>query len=79
MSEVKVVLNGNGIRELLKSEEVMDICRNHANKALGKLGDGYEVTTMTGVNRVNASICARSRKAKKENSENNTIMKALRG
>ncbi|MBQ8559050.1 MAG: hypothetical protein IJ439_03595 [Tyzzerella sp.] len=78
MSKVKVILNKEGVRELLRSNEMMAICEEHANKALGQLGEGYIVTTMTGQNRVNASIYAESYEAKKENMEHNTILKALR-
>lgn len=77
MSNVKVVLNKNGIKELLKSSEMMMICEGEANRALSKLGDGYEISTYTGPNRVNASIKAVSAKAEKENLEQNTILKAL--
>jgi len=79
MSKVKIVLNREGVRELLKSSEMKSICEEHANAALNKLGNGYEVTTMTGKNRVNASICAVSDEAKRENLKNNTVLKALGG
>lgn len=79
MSDVRIELNSAGVRELLKSSEMMAVCEEYANKALGRLGKGYTVTTMTGKNRVNASVYADSYEAKKENTENNTILKALRG
>ena len=79
MSNIKIELNSNGVKELLRSSEMMSVCEQYANRALGKLGEGYVVTTMTGKNRVNASIYAESHEAKKENSENNTILKALGG
>lgn len=79
MSNLKVELNSDGVRELLRSSNMMSICEEHANRALTRLGEGYVVTTMTGKNRVNASIYAESYEAKKENSENNTILKALGG
>lgn len=79
MSNLKVVLNRRGVKELLKSQEMMNICTKQAYSAQNKLGDGYEVTYRTGKNRVNASIIATSEEAKKENAKNNTILKALRG
>lgn len=78
MSNLKIVLNRAGVRALLRSEEMMQVCKNHANSALERLGPGYEVTTLTGKNRVNAEISAKTHKARKENLENNTILKALR-
>lgn len=75
---LKIVLNNEGVKALLKSPEMLSICEKHANNALSRLGDGYEVSSKTGVNRVNASIKAVTRKAKKDNLKNNTILKALK-
>lgn len=72
-------LNSQGVRELLQSPEMMDICKQYAIKAQSKLGDGYEVTTHTGKTRVNAQIKAETYKARKDNAKNNSILKALRG
>lgn len=79
MAKVKFELNREGVRELLRSKEMMDVCQEYANNALGKLGDGYEVTTHTGSNRVNAEVAAVTAAAKKENLSDNTIIKAVFG
>lgn len=79
MAKVKFELNREGVRELLRSKEMMDVCQEYANNALGKLGDGYEVTTHTGTNRVNAQVAAVTYAAKKENLSDNTIIKAVFG
>lgn len=79
MAKVEIKLNSSGVRELLRSQEMKSVCEEHANNALGRLGPGYSVTTMTGKNRVNASIFAESYEAKRDNLENNTMLKALRG
>lgn len=78
MANVRVELNNEGVRELLRSAEMKSICESHANNALARLGDGYEVSSMVGKNRVNAEIKAVSYKAKKDNMNNNSILKALR-
>lgn len=77
-SYLKVKLVRKGVRELLRSKEMLDICKDYAYSAQSRLGDGYEVTYMTGKNRVNAEIAAVSQSAIKENSESNTILKALK-
>lgn len=77
MAKVRIKLNRAGVRNLLKSQEMMNICTKLAYRAQASLGDGYEVSYVTGKNRVNASIAAVSYKARKENLENNTILKAL--
>ena len=79
MSRVDFKLNRAGVRELLRSGEMASICREHANKVKNAAGDGYEVTTYTGRNRVNASVHAETDEARKDNYENNTVLKALGG
>lgn len=79
MAKVKVELNRQGVRELMKSKEMMDICSEYANNALARLGDGYEVNTYSGENRVNAEVYAQSFAAKRENLKSNTILKAVFG
>lgn len=75
----KFELNSEGVKSLLQSPEIMEVCKTYATNAQARLGDGYEVTTMTGKTRVNAQIEAVSYKAKKDNAKNNTILKAVRG
>ena len=78
MGNLKVVLNRAGVRKLLKSQEMLNICTERAYGAKNRLGDGYEVTYRTGKNRVNASIAAVTPDAINENNSNNSILKALR-
>lgn len=78
MANVRIELNREGVRELLRSDEMKAICEGHANAALTRLGDGYETSSMVGKNRVNAEIKAVSYKAKIDNLKNNSILKSLR-
>lgn len=75
----KFELNRNGVKELMQSQEMKQICEDYANDALSRLGDGYEVTSMVGKTRVNAQIAAVTYAARKENLQENTILKSLRG
>lgn len=79
MPKVKFELNREGVRELLRSGEMMNVCRGYADRAAAVCGDGYSVNTYTGRNRVNAEIKAETFKARKDNLENNTILKSLGG
>lgn len=79
MAKVRFERNRQGVRELLKSKEMMDVCSEYAQSALGRLGDGYEMSTHTGPNRVNAEVSAESFAAKRENLKSNTILKAVFG
>lgn len=74
---VRIELNHDGVKELLRSPEMLAICEGYAQKAVRSLGEGYEVTTHTGSGRVNASVVATSREAIAENSANNTVLKAV--
>lgn len=78
MSKAKIVLNRQGVAALLKSPEMMNICQEHANATVASLGEGYEVTTHVGKNRVNAEVAAVTYKARRDNMENNSILKALK-
>ena len=77
MGNVKFELNKDGVKQLLQSGEMMSVCREYANAAMASLGNGYEVSDMVGKTRVNVQITATSFKARKENLENNTILKSL--
>lgn len=79
MKKTGFELNYEGVGQLLKSEEMKNICKSYADAAARKLGDGYSVSTYTGKTRVNASVRAESFEARKENSQNNTILKAVYG
>jgi hypothetical protein len=73
----RFVLNRSGVKQMLKSSEIMGVCEQYASDIVGRLGAGYEVSTHTGRNRVNASVAAVTYKAKREVMENNSILKAV--
>ena len=77
--KVRVVLNKRGVRDLLKGEDMRQVCADHANKTLAKLGTGYETDTHTGKPRSTAMIRASSAQARRDARQNNTIWKAVKG
>ncbi len=77
MGKVKIVLDRKAVRQMLRSKEAENTCREFADKAAQRLGDGYEVSTYSGKKRVNASIKAVTYKARKETKQNNAILKAV--
>lgn len=79
MSSVKIELNSEGVRQLLKSPEMMAICQELADDVAVRCGDGYVTSAHTGVNRVNVSVYTESKDAMKDNAKNNTVLKALGG
>ena len=79
MIKVEVEIDSKGARDLMRSEEVMQLCESYANDAMGKLGNGYLLTSHIGKNRLNVSIKAMTREARRDQYENNTILKAIGG
>ena len=79
MSSFKFELDREGVRELLKSEEMHSIINDCAQEILGRLSDGYEMKSGETEQRAKASVYAESIKARRDNSKNNTLLKALGG
>ena len=79
MSKFKVELNKAAVKELLKSQEMQNILTEKASGIRNRCGDGYSQDIHVGKNRANAMVKADTAKARSDNSENNTILKAVRG
>lgn len=73
------VLNRQGVRELLRSEEMQEHLATLAAGIQGRCGPGFKSDSYKGKNRANAMIWADSVRAKRKNSKDNTILKAVRG
>ncbi len=73
----KVKLNYKSVGRLLKSDEVLQVCKDHAYSAQSKLGEGYEVTFQTAPSRALARVEAKSPEAIQKNRKHNTIIKAV--
>ena len=78
MSKSKFKLNRAGVKELMKSQEMQKVLKEKANGIKARCGDGYEQDMQVGKNRANAMVWAETSSAKSDNSENNTILKAVR-
>lgn len=77
MSDIKIKLIKSGVRKLLRSDDMQSAVNSLAFRAQIRLGDGYEVTYRKGKNRVNAEVAAVSYEAKKDNLDNNSILKVV--
>lgn len=78
MSNFKFELNIAGVAELMKSSEMQQVLTAKATAIRNRCGDGYEQDIHVGKNRANAMVSAKTKKAKKDNLENNTLLKAVR-
>ena len=74
----KFELNRKGVSELMKSDGMQDVLSNHASAIRKRCGDGYEQDIFVGKNRANAMVKVETIKAKKDNSNNNTLLKAVK-
>lgn len=78
MSKMKFSLNSTGVSTLMKSAEMQQVLKNKATEIRDRCGDGYVQDIYVGKNRANAMISADTKKARKDNAKNNTLLKAVR-
>lgn len=76
MSKVKFELNRKGVRELLQSREMLNVVTKYAYQVQNRAGDGYEVDNFVGFDRAHAVVYPKTQKAKSDNYDNNTLLKA---
>jgi len=79
MGKVEIKLNRAGVRELLRSAEMRQICVEQAQAIAARAGNDYATDSRTGVNRVNASVYPATAEASRDNMKNNTLLKAVKG
>ena len=72
----KFVLNRAGVRELMQSQEMVDVLTEFADQVANRAGEGYSV--YIGTNRANVSVVADTDEAYQDNLDNNTLEKAIR-
>lgn len=77
MSNVTIKLNSGGVRELLQSAAIGAAVMEAAAGVRARAGDGYTVEAYTTSQRTAARVKAETDEAKKENRENNTLLRAL--
>ncbi|MGI1779317.1 hypothetical protein [Streptococcus uberis] len=77
MSKFIFKLNRSGVAELMKSQAMQSVLKEHATTIKNRAGDGFEQDIYVGKNRANAMVKAETFKARKDNSKNNTLLKAV--
>lgn len=77
MSNLKIKLNSQGVRELLKSPEIAEACRAQAAAVAGRAGSGYDVEQRSYPERTGYVVSAETEEARRDNLKNNTLLKAL--
>ena len=80
MAKTKFELNKPGLTEFLKGPEVKALLNSAASQIASSAGDGYEVETAHPIKWVAiAAVHAATPAARRENSEDNTLLKAAGG
>ena len=80
MSKTKIVLETSGIRELLKSHDVKECIHNESIRIREACGtDGYETDVKYMGTRVISSVYTTSEESLRDNLENNTLLKNIKG
>lgn len=77
MDKAKIELNSSGIRQLLKSEEMGQMLKQQAEQVRARCGSGYSTDLYQASSRVIAGVFAETAEAAKQNSRENTLLKAL--
>lgn len=78
MAKVGFELNRDGVKQLLQSAEMLNICTEYARTVAKNAGEGYEIDPYpSGKTRVNVGVKAASPKAVKDCFQNNTLLKAV--
>lgn len=72
-NKIRVVLNREGVRELLRSSEMMNACKAAAETIRGNYGGSTELEEYVGRNRVNVAVVAPMQEAQ----QNNDLLKAV--
>lgn len=76
--KVDVRINYSGVSELLNSTEMKNYLEDTASNIANRCGEGYNYDVKSMGTRVIASVYTETDQAKKDNADNNTIMKNLR-
>lgn len=77
MSKVKIELNYAGVGQLLKSDEIREFIKTEADRRASALGAGYATDSHMAGTRVISSIFTETAAAAKDNTENNSLLKAV--
>lgn len=78
MSNIKFVLNSAGVRELLKSKEVENVCMEHARRVQSRAGEHYSAEPRHYQKRTGAAIYPNDIIGYNDNQKNNTLLRSLK-
>lgn len=77
MSDIRVELNHEGIREYLHTPELLELLKGYAESAAGQLGEGFAADTYHAPSRNYAAVYPATKEAWVKNLKGNSIIKAV--
>lgn len=77
MAKVRVVLNHDGIRQLLQSDEVRSDLERRANAIASAAGPGHRVESEVGPNRVRVAVVTETIEAMIAEATDRTLTRAI--
>lgn len=78
MAKFKFKLNQRGVRDLMKSDRMKNVCMEEANNIIKATGrNDYETSSFRGKTRVNVNVKPGTKDAYKDIMNNNTLEKAI--
>lgn len=75
----EIILNTEGVRELLKSDEIHDECVRLANEIQSRAGEHYDISERHYPNRNGVIVYPADAQGRRDNLKNNTLLKAMKG
>ncbi len=77
MNSTEIFLEGDGIRQLLRSDEVIECLNEHADNIIGRCEGNYQKSEYVGRNRANVSIYTDDEHTYWKNIHTNELINAL--
>jgi hypothetical protein len=74
---VRIVLNHKGMRQLLRSPEVLADLKRRAEAIAARAGDGMEASSMVGKNRARASVITATHSARRAEATLRALTRAI--
>jgi len=78
MSNIKFELNQAGVRELLRSREVENVCMEHARRVQSRAGEHYTAEARHYQRRTGAAVYPNDAAGYTDNLKNNTLLRSLK-
>lgn len=76
-TKVRIEMHSPAFRAFLRSQEVLDLVMDPAEKIAAAAGEGHEATGSVGANRVRASVRTTTFAARKSEAEDKTLTSAI--